>query len=382
MMGMSDDARNQLRETVRDFTRKEISPHLRAWEDAGMIPRSVTERAASLGLLGVGYPEEVGGGGGGLLDVFALIEGVIEGGGSIGVMSGLLAHGIVSPAVLASGTPEQIDRWVRPVLEGKTLCALAITEPDAGSDVARIRTRAVRDGDHYIVNGTKTFISNGVRADFVLTAVVTGNPDGDGGGGHSLLVIETDRPGFSVSRKLDKMGWLCSDTAELAFEDCAVPVTNLIGPEHAGFKPIMRNFQGERLIMAAQCYAVAQRCLELSLEYARVREAFGGPLVSHQVIRHKLAEMARQTDVARIYTHAIAERHVAGEEVSKQIAMAKNTAVRTLDHVVDEAVQIHGGMGYMRDSEVERHYRDSRIMGIGGGTNEIMNEIIAKRLLA
>ncbi len=375
----TDESHDQLRETVRDFTRREIAPHLRTWEDEGLIPRELTRRAAEVGLIGLGYPESVGGTGGDFFHVMTMIEEVLANGASIGMMVGLLAHGIVSPAILASGTPEQVERWVTPVLAGEQLCALAVTEPDAGSDVARIRTRAVRDGDHYVVNGSKMFISNGVRADFVLVAVVTG--EGGGHGGLSLLVIEKGTAGFTVSRTLDKMGWLCSDTAELSFQDCRIPVGNLIGEENAGFRAIMRNFQGERLIMATQCYATAQRCLDLTLTYTQQREAFGGTLASHQVVRHKLAEMARQTDVAREYTRRVAERYRQGEpDLALQVAIAKNTAVKALDHVVDEAVQLHGGYGYIRETEVERHYRDARIMGIGGGTNEMMYEIIAKRL--
>jgi acyl-CoA dehydrogenase len=215
------------------------------------------------------------------------------------------------------------------------------------------------------------------RADFVTTAVRTG---GEGYRGVSLLVIDKHTPGFSVARRLDKMGWRCSDTAELSFVDVRVPVANLVGPENSGFVQIMRQFQSERLSMAVQAYATAARCLDLSLEWARQRHTFGRPLAARQVIRHKLAEMARQVDVARTYTRTVIQRHLAGEDVVPEVSMTKNTAVYACDFVVDQAVQIHGGMGYMRESEVERHYRDARILGIGGGANEIMNEVIAKRL--
>lgn len=373
-----DESHEEMRRTARDFTAKEIAPHLRQWEDDGVIPREVTERAGAVGLTGLGYPESAGGAGGDLLHVAAMIEGILDGGGSIGAMTALLSHGIVAPALLAAGDEEQIRRWVRPVLAGEMLCALAITEPDTGSDVANIRTRARRDGGGYVLDGRKLFISNGSRADFVLTAAVTGER---GHEGLSLLVVEADTPGFSVAGTLEKMGWWCSDTAELVYDGCRVPADSLVGQENAGFAPIMRNFDGERVLMAVQCYATAQRCLELSVGYAQQREAFGRPLVGHQVLRHKLAEMARRTDVAREYALSVADRHRRGETVTAAAAMAKNTAVDALAHVVDEAVQIHGGAGYLRDSEVERHYRDARVMGIGGGTSEIMNEIIAKRLL-
>lgn len=376
-----DDSHRELAATVRRFAEREIVPHQAAWEQNGIMPRELTERAGELGLLGLGYAEDVGGSGGDFFHVMTLIESILEVGAGTGVMGAVLGHGIVTPLIVAAGTDEQVERWVRPVLEGRLLCALAVTEPDAGSDVARIRTRAVRDGDDYVVSGSKMFISNGVRSDYVLTAVVTG--EGTGHDGLTLLAIEKGTPGFEVSRTLDKMGWRCSDTAVLSFDECRVPVANRIGPEGGGFKPAMRNFEGERLIIATQCYAVAQRCVELSRRHLLQREAFGGPLAAQQVLRHKLAEMARVTDVAREYTRRVADRYRRGEpELTAQIAMAKNTAVAALDLVVDTAVQLHGGYGFIRESEVELHYRDARVMGIGGGTTEIMNEIISKRLLA
>jgi acyl-CoA dehydrogenase len=373
----SSDEHRMLRESVRAFTEREIVPHLAEWERRGELPRELTRRAAEAGLLGAGWPEEVGGSGGDVTHASVVTEELIQSGGSSGVCAGLFTHGIAIPHILAAGDPEQIDRWVRPTLEGRLIGALAITEPDAGSDVASLRTRAVRDGDHYVVNGAKIFITSGARADFVTTAVRTG---GEGHGGISLLVVERGTPGFTVSRRLEKMGWSCSDTAELSFADVRVPTANLIGVEGSGFLQIMRNFQAERIALAVQAYATAQRCLDLALAWARDREAFGRPLVARQVIRHKLTEMARQVDVAREYTRAVMARMLAGEDCVQQVSMAKNTAVMACDHVAYEALQIHGGMGYMRETEVERHYRDSRILGIGGGTNEIMNEIIARTM--
>ncbi|MFB4295961.1 acyl-CoA dehydrogenase family protein [Actinomadura sp. NTSP31] len=369
--------RAALRELVRDFTAREIVPSLPEWEDAGELPRSLHRRAAEAGILGAGFPEEAGGSGGELFDALIVAEEIIQAGGSGGVVASLFTHGIALPHLIASGDKDLIDRFARPVLAGEKIGALGVTEPGTGSDVAGIRTTAVRDGDSYVVNGAKMFITSGVRADFVTTAVRTGEP---GFGGISLIVIEKGTPGFTVSKALRKMGWQCSDTAELAFADVRVPAANLIGEENGGFLQIVQNFVTERLSLAVQAYATAQRCLDLTLQWIRDRETFGRPLSSRQLVRHKVAEMARQVDVARAYTRSVAERHAAGEDVLTETAYAKNTAVYACEHVVHEAVQLHGGMGYMRESEVERHYRDARILGIGGGTNEIMNEIVGKRL--
>jgi len=366
-----------LRALARDFTRREVAPRMQEWEDAGELPRSLHRAAADAGLLGIGFPEAVGGSGGDAVDSAIVTEELLHGGGSTGLCASLFTHGIALPHLVGHGTPEQVDTWVRPTLAGELIGALGITEPDGGSDVAGLRTRAVRDGDEWVVDGSKTYITSGTRADFVTTAVRTGGP---GHAGISLLVVPTGTAGFTVSRKLAKMGWLCSDTAELAFDGVRVPAGNLVGAEGTGFLQIMEQFQAERLGLAVQAYATAARSLELALGWARERETFGRPLSSRQVIRHKLAEMARQVDVARTYTQAVILRHLAGEDVVTEVSMAKNTAVAACDHVVDEAVQVFGGMGYMRGSEVERHYRDARILGIGGGTTEIMNEVIARRI--
>ncbi len=373
----SNPERVALRRLARDVVAKEVAPHVAQWEADGELPRSLHRTFAGVGLLGVAFSEEVGGGGGNAVDAAILTEEVLLGGGSGGVVASLFTHGIAVPHLARNGTPEQVDRWVRPTLAGELIGALAVTEPGGGSDVAGLRTRAVRDGDHYVVNGAKTYITSGVRADFVTTAVRTGD---DGYGGVSLLVVERGMPGFTVSKRLDKMGWRCSDTAELSFDDVRVPVGNLVGAEGAGFAQIMQQFQTERLGLAVQAYATAQRCLDLTLEWVKDRETFGRPLASRQVVRHKVAEMARQTDVARTYTRAAMDRWLGGDDAVLEVSMAKNTACAACDCVVDEAVQLFGGLGYMRESEVERHYRDSRILRIGGGTDEIMNEVIAKRL--
>src|SRR5690606_6240921 len=279
--------------------------------------------------------------------------------------------------IVLYGTDAQKKRYVEPVLRGQAIAALAITEPGCGSDVAAVRTTARRDGDHYVVNGSKTFISSGCRADFVTTAVRTG---GEGHAGISLIVIERGTPGFSVSKKLEKTGWWASDTAELAFEDCRVPVDNLIGMENAGFIPIMQNFVSERLGLAAHCVAIARLAYEESVRYARERQSFGRRLGCFHVTRHKLAEMLTRLTAARATMNECLVRHLAGSATPALAAIAKNTASDMCSFVCDQAVQIHGGYGYMRETVVERLYRDARLYPIGGGTREIMNEIISKAL--
>lgn len=379
-MGSWDtDERRALRASARRFTEAEIVPHLAAWEEAGALPRELHRRAAAAGLLGVGFPEEVGGQGGTAIDTLVVAEEIIQAGGSSGLVASLFTHGIGLPHLVEAGNLALVEKVARPVLAGEKIISLAITEPDAGSDVAGLTTRAVRDGDGYVVDGAKLFITSATRADFFTVAVRTG---GDGAGGISLLLLERDMPGVTVSAPLRKMGWLCSDTAELTFSGVRVPAEHLVGEEDAGFYAIMGQFAAERLSLAVQAYATAQRCLDLTLAWVRDRRTFGRPLASRQVVQHRVAEMARQTDVARTYTRAVIDDWQAGRNVVSQVAMAKNTAVAACDFVVDNAVQLHGGMGYMRETEVERHYRDSRILGIGGGTNEIMTEIVAKLLLA
>ncbi|MEU8069420.1 MULTISPECIES: acyl-CoA dehydrogenase family protein [unclassified Micromonospora] len=367
--------RRQLRELTRSFVTREVLPHLSDWERAGELPRSLHETAAKIGLLGIGFPESVGGSGGDLLDSMVVTEEIIRSGGSSGLVAALFTHGIALPHMVETQDEGLIDRYVRPALAGTMIGALAITEPDGGSDVAGIRTCAVRDGDHYVVNGSKTYITSGVRADFVTTAVCTDFP---GSGSVSLLVIDKGTPGFTVGRRLEKLGWHCSDTAELSFVDVRVPVTNRVGPEDTGFLAIMQQFANERISLATQAYATAQRCVDLTVRWCRDRQTFGRPLVGRQVVRHRLAEMHSRTEAARAYVHEVAERVAAGQPVVTEVAVAKNVAVSACDFVVDAALQLHGGFGYMRDAEVERHYRDARLLGIGGGATEIMNEIIAK----
>jgi acyl-CoA dehydrogenase len=307
--------------------------------------------------------------------VLVVLEELVFEGYSVGTVVGLGSYGIALPPIVALGTEQQIERFVRPVLRGEKIAALAVTEPGGGSDVASLGTRAVRDGDDYVVDGAKTFITSGVRADVVTVAVRTGGP---GHGGVSMLVIERGTPGFSVSKRLEKMGWWASDTAELTFEDCRVPAANLLGDEGSGFVAIMGNFVTERVYLAGQCVAIAELAYRESVQYARDRHAFGKPLSGFQVTRHKLADMATRIAAARALTGEVASRLVAGDARPELAAMAKNTATDACSWVVDQAVQIHGGYGYMRDFVVERLFRDARLYPIGGGTREIMNEVISK----
>ncbi|SEC12977.1 acyl-CoA dehydrogenase [Nocardioides exalbidus] len=368
--------RDALRATAAEFTRREVVPHLQEWEDAGEIPRSLHRTAGDLGLLGVGFPESVGGGGD-LLDSVAVQEAMFDAGASSGLMAGLVTSGIALPHIAASGDTDLVDRFVRPTLAGETIGSLAITEPGGGSDVARLTTRAVREGDSYVVNGAKTFITSGVRADFVTTAVRTGGP---GHGGLSLLVVEKGTPGFTVSRSLRKMGWHCSDTAELSFVDVRVPAANLVGAEGSGFAQIADQFVVERIALAVHGYGIAARSLDLAAAWCRERETFGRPLASNQTVSHTLVEMRRQVEVARTYTRAVAARHVAGEGVIAEACLAKQTAVDCAAFVCDRAVQLFGGTGYLHGTEVERHYRDARLLPIGGGADEVLRDLTAKLL--
>ncbi|MFI2281703.1 acyl-CoA dehydrogenase family protein [Nocardia beijingensis] len=370
--------RRALRSTVRGFVEREILPYLDGWERAGEIPRELHKKAGALGLLGVQFPESAGGSGGDGVDAMIVCEEMHQAGASGGLFASLFTCGISVPHIIASGDAEQIERWVKPTLAGEKIGSLAITEPGGGSDVGHLTTTARRDGDHYIVNGAKTYITSGVRADFVVTAVRTGGP---GSGGISLLIVDKNTPGFTVSRKLDKMGWLASDTAELSYVDVRVPVENLVGPENSGFYQIAGAFVSERVGLAVQAYSSAQRCLDLTLEWVRNRETFGRPLISRQAVQNTVTEMARRIDVARVYTRDVVQRSAEGEtDLIAEVCFAKNTAVEAGEWVANQAVQLFGGLGYMRESEIERQYRDMRILGIGGGTTEILTGLAAKRL--
>ncbi|KDE12357.1 acyl-CoA dehydrogenase family protein [Rhodococcus aetherivorans] len=373
--------RRDLRSTVHSFVQREVLPHLAAWERDGELPRELHKKAAALGLLGAGFPEAVGGSGGDAADTLTVCEAFHEAGASGGAFASLFTCGIALPHLVAAGDEVQIAKWVEPTLAGELIGSLAITEPGGGSDVGHLTATAVRDGDHYVVNGAKTYITSGCRADFVVTAVRTGGSERPGAAGISLLVIEKGAEGFTVSRKLDKMGWRASDTAELSFVDVRVPVENLVGTENSGFAQIAQAFVSERIALAAQAYSSAQRCLDLTVAWCRDRETFGRPLISRQSVQRTLAEMARRVDVARVYGRRVVERALVGDgDLVAEVCFAKNTAVEAGEWVANQAVQLFGGLGYMAESEIERQYRDMRILGIGGGTTEILTELAAKRL--
>ena len=370
--------RQQLRKSVRAFADRDILPHVDEWERVGELPRDLSRTTADAGLLGIGFPEEVGGDGGDAADTAIVAEELHEAGVPGGVFASLFTVGIAVPHMIATGDQRLIDTFVAPTLRGEKIGSLAITEPGGGSDVGHLRTTAIRDGASYVVNGSKTYITSAVRGDYVVAAVRTGGP---GAAGVSLLVIEKGTPGFEVSRKLDKMGWRSSDTAELSFTDARVPADNLVGAENSGFLQIAQAFVSERVGLAVQAYSSAQRCLDITVQWCRDRETFGRPLISRQTVQNTLAEMARRIDVARVYTRNVIERQLDGDQnLITSVCFAKNTAVEAGEWVANQAVQLWGGMGYMAESEIERQYRDMRILGIGGGTTEIMTALAAKTL--
>ena len=365
-----------LRDSVRKFIAREITPYVEKWEEEETFPRGLYNKAGNAGYIGIGYPEEYGGTPGDIFHQVAYTEEIVRC-GSVGLACSLGSSAIAVPPILALGSEQQKQKYVPPVMSGEKIAVLGVTEPSAGSDVAHLLTRAVRKGDRYIVNGAKTFITSGTRADFMTTAVRTGGP---GYAGISLLIIEKGTPGFTISKKMKKMGWLASDTAELSFEDCEVPVENLLGQENKGFSGIMVNFQKERLYLAVEAQSIAEFALELSIKYAKERHAFGQPLTGFQVTRHKLAEMATLVEASKQFNYRVADKIGSGKNAFKDVCMAKNFATKACDRVVYDAVQIHGGYGYCREYLVERLYRDSRLFSIGGGTYEIMNEVISKQM--
>ena len=366
------------RETMRRFVAREIAPHAAAWDEAGEFPREMYRKAAQAGLFAPGFPEEYGGVPADLLMHVVLAEEIALA-GSGGVHASLFSHQIGCPPIAAAGS-EALKRRVLPaVLAGDKISALAITEPGGGSDVANLRTSARKQADEYVVNGEKTFITSGMRADFYTVAVRTGGP---GAAGISLLLIERDRPGFTRAL-LKKMGWWCSDTASLHFDDVRVPVSNLIGEDNAGFRSLMRNFNAERLSIAAGAVGFAQACLDDALAWARARVTFGAPLITRQAIRHKLIEMQTRIHAARALVYDTGWKLTEAPRDPRwiaQLCMAKNFATRAMQFGADEAVQTLGGAGFIRGSRAERIYREAKVLQIGGGAEEIMKDLAAKQL--
>ncbi|MGE5232665.1 MAG: acyl-CoA dehydrogenase family protein [Acidobacteriota bacterium] len=367
----------ELRETVGRFVAREIAPHVEEWEAAREFPRELYRRCAELGFLGLKFPEEYGGQGGTHLHDAVWVEELARSGGSGGVAAGLNAHtSIAMPPIFNFGTEEQKRRWLAPGIAGEKIGALGITEPGAGSDVAGISTFAERVDGGYVVNGAKTFITNGVRADFLVCAVKTTREGGHGG--ISFLVLEREMPGYEVARKLEKMGWHSSDTGELSFTDVEVPEENLLGEENEGFKLIMANFAWERLLMAIGAVGAMQRLLEATVAYALDREAFGRPIGRFQAIRHQVAEMATRAEAARAITYNALRLFHEGQDCIGEVTMAKLVTQRAVLEIADQSLQIHGGYGYMREYGIERAVRDARLGPIGGGTDEVMKEILGK----
>ncbi len=372
-----DESHEAVCDTVRRFVAREITPYVAEWEAAGELPLSLHQKAAEAGILGLGYPQEFGGTG---RDDFDVFHGLVQGEelcrpGAGGIPASLMTHGIGLPPILAMGSPELQRRIAPDVLAGNKIIALGITEPSGGSDVANLKTRAERKGAAYIVNGQKTFITSGMRADYVTLAVRTGGP---GMGGISLLLVETNRPGVSRTA-LAKMGWHSSDTATLYFDNVEVPADNLIGPENGGFIGIMRNFNSERLGMAQQAAAYARICFEDALSWAQQREVFGKPLIRNQSIRHKLADMLRQINSTQAYIDQCAWSVKADKAFPGDFALLKVQATRTMEFCAREACQILGGASFMRGCRVERIYREVRVMAIGGGSEEIMFDLASRQ---
>jgi acyl-CoA dehydrogenase len=366
------------RDSVRAFVTREIAPHVQAWDEAETFPRELYRRAAHVGLLGLGYPEAYGGTpADGWYRLIATEE--IARAGSGGLMASLFSHNIGLPPIVAQGSDALKQRIVPPVLAGEKIAALAITEPSGGSDVAQLRTTARREEAEWVIDGEKVFITSGLRADWITLAVRTG---GKGAAGISLIAVPGDAPGLTRA-PLTKMGWWCSDTAQLRFDGCRVPAGHLIGDENTGFRAIMTNFNAERLMMAAGAWAFAQVCYDEALDWARERRTFGAALVSHQVIRHKLMDMRMRIASTRAWLHALIERQEAGDtgqEWVAELCLLKNHATQTMQFCADQAVQILGAMGFMRGTRSERIYREVKVMMIGGGAEEIMKELAARQL--
>ena len=376
------DEHAMLRKAIRAFVEKEIAPHVAAWEEAGQIPRTLWRRLGELGFLGLEFPTEYGGGGADFLASVVLGEEMARC-RSGGVAFSVLVHtDMSSPWLARFGTDAQKQKYLPAISRGEIVCALGITEPSTGSDMAALTTRAVRDGDVYRLTGNKTFITNGVYGDLYFVAARTGSGSpARRHDGLSMFLVERGLPGFTVSRKLDKTGMRASDTAELSFVDCAVPASSLLGLEGRGFQQLAAGLQRERLVAAVLALSAAQQAIEDTVKYLRERVAFGAPLAERQVLRHRVADMATEIEAARALVYRAATLYAAGEECAREVSMAKLFATEAANRVAYQAVQLHGGYGYMREFPVEGFFRDVRLWTIASGTSEVMREIIAKHLL-
>jgi acyl-CoA dehydrogenase len=385
-MKIFNEQHHMFRQAVRSFIEKEVEAHIEEWEQAGQIPKSIWPRMGELGFLGVEYDEKYGGAGADFQTTMVLCEEMARSrSGSLAMAVGVQTD-MASPHLYWTGSEALKERYLPDICAGRSLCCIAVTEPGGGSDVAAIKTRAVRDGDHYVLNGAKMFITNGTMADiYFVAARIEQGPEGEGDQkkrhrGISMFLVERSTAGLTVSRKLDKMGMRASDTAELSFQDMRVPAENLLGREGVGFYEVMRVFQRERLVAGLHAIAGCQRALEDTIAYVKERQAFDSPLSKKQVVRHKLADLATLIEAGRSLTYAACLKFAEGVDAVKEISMVKLFTADMAQKVAYDCVQLHGGYGYMREYAIERFFRDTRLMSIGGGTSEVMKEIIAKQL--
>ena len=371
-----------LRDQVARFLAREVEPVARTWEEQGCVPREVLRKLGSLGLLGITYPQEYGGAGADALTSLVFAEALSRSTFGGFVVTVLVHTDMASPHLVHAGSPEQLAQYLPRIISGEAICAVAVTEPDAGSDVKAIRTRARREGREWVLDGSKMFITNGVHADLYFVAARTASQGAGAQSGSqalSMFIVEKGTPGFRVGRALDKQGWLCSDTAELVFDNCRIPEGNLLGRENAGFYAIMRNFQTERIALSAMAVGHALTALELVLSYVKQRKAFGGVLYQQQAIRQRLAMLQAKTEAARQLMYHCAWLVTQARECVREVSMLKALTGELVNEVVYTCQQFHGGMGYMRESPIERLVRDARVLAIGGGATEVMLEEVAKR---
>lgn len=368
-----------LREQVRRFVEKEIVPNGEAWEQDGSVPRALLHQMGELGFLGLTHPEAYGGSGMDVRGAVVLAEEMARS-TFAGVTITVLVHtNMASPHLALAGNDAQKQRYLPDIIKGQSITAVCVTEPAAGSDVAGIRTRAVRDGNEWIINGSKLFITNGVEGDLYFVAAKT-DQQAKGSRGISMFIVEKGTPGFSVGRSLKKHGWRSSDTAELFFDDVRIPAENLLGEENKGFYAVMKNFQHERIMLAAMAVGEAQKAVEITLENVKHRQAFGGPLFNNALVRDKLARAQTKVTLAQNFTHYVAWLDSQGVDCIKEVSMLKAYACDMCNEVMYDCVQLHGGMGFMQESVIERMSRDARVLTIGGGTTEVMYGEVAKRL--